>query len=153
MSEIERIRDQIRRAFEGDAWHGPALWELLRDVNVQVASAKPAAGVHSIWEIVLHVRAWTQVVTRRLRGEEVKPTAAEDWAGVEYYREDAWLDERDQLRSAHTTLMLAIEGVEDSALEKIVAGEKYSIYFMLHGLIQHYLYHAGQIAILKRALT
>jgi uncharacterized damage-inducible protein DinB len=86
MSEIEKVVEQLRRAFEGNAWHGPAMREILADVTAPGAAAKPLAEAHSIWDIVLHMTVWEDVVRRRL-----------------------------------------------------------------HGIIQHDLYHAGQIAVLKKA--
>jgi uncharacterized damage-inducible protein DinB len=74
-SEAARIADQLRRAFDGSAWHGPALLELLEDVNAATAAAKPLAKVHSIWELVLHIAVWDGVALRRLSGENASPLA------------------------------------------------------------------------------
>jgi hypothetical protein len=41
-SESALIAEQLRRAFDGDAWHGPALLELLQDVDAATAAAKPS---------------------------------------------------------------------------------------------------------------
>ena len=57
MNEIRKIRSQIRRAFEGQAWHGPSVKELLADVTAEQAAAHPVAGAHSIWELALHIGA------------------------------------------------------------------------------------------------
>src|SRR5262249_11787313 len=79
MSETDRITDQMTRAYEGNAWHGPALRELLTTVTAETAAAKPLADRHSIWEIVLHVAAWKRVATRRVKGETVKEPPEGDW--------------------------------------------------------------------------
>src|SRR5271154_6855463 len=73
-SEAARIADQLRRAFDGDAWHGPALLELLKDIDAPTAAAKPLPNVHSIWELVLHIAVWDRVACRRLSGEKYQPT-------------------------------------------------------------------------------
>ncbi len=57
MSETARLADQIRRAFDGGAWHGDALLELLADVDGKKATAHPIKNAHSIWELVLHIAA------------------------------------------------------------------------------------------------
>ena len=62
MTEIERIEDQLKRSLEGEAWHGPAVEELLVDVTAGQAAAKPAPSVHSVWEIVLHIISTQQLV-------------------------------------------------------------------------------------------
>lgn len=151
MTEIERIADQLNRAFEGRAWHGPSIRELLADVTADKAAAKPVAGAHSIWEIVLHIAAWERAVRRRLEGESLELSAEEDWPPVTDTSETAWREALTMLENRHGELGGAISLLTDSQLKDIVPGTGYSVYFMLHGVIQHDLYHAGQIALLKRA--
>ena len=67
MSEIQRIVDQMDRAFAGDAWHGPSLEQVLDGISAEDASRHPIAQAHSIWELLHHVRAWNAIVRRRLR--------------------------------------------------------------------------------------
>lgn len=54
-SELSRIDEQLRLSFEGGAWHGPALLEVLAGLGPDAASAHPIRGAHSVWEIVLHL--------------------------------------------------------------------------------------------------
>jgi hypothetical protein len=70
ISEPALIAEQLHRAFEGDAWHGPALLELLREMDAATAAAQPLSDVHSIWELVLHVSAWDDAAYRRLGGRK-----------------------------------------------------------------------------------
>jgi uncharacterized damage-inducible protein DinB len=151
MSEVARIGSQLKRAFEGEAWHGPSLKELLAGVNAEQAAARPFSGAHSIWEIVLHIAAWEGVVTRRLEGETALIKTEEDWPTVNDASETAWHDALARLESGHRQLRQALRTLTDADLDKLVAGQQYSVYFMLHGAIQHDLYHAGQIALLKKA--
>jgi uncharacterized damage-inducible protein DinB len=151
MNEMERISDQLRRAHEGDAWHGPALRELLADVSAERAARRPLAAAHSIWEIVLHVGVWESVVRRRLRGEVIQDLPAEqDWPPVTDTSEAAWAKAREDLESGHDELQQGMARLTDGQLVQTVLGQNYTVYVMLHGVIQHALYHAGQIALLKK---
>ena len=67
MTESVRLADQIRRAFEGNAWHGDSVLELLAGVDAKTAAAKPIKNAHSIWELLLHIAAWDDAVRRRIR--------------------------------------------------------------------------------------
>jgi len=58
-SEAARIADQLRRAFDGDAWHGDSLFEILEGVTAAQTAARPITRAHTIWELVLHIAAWT----------------------------------------------------------------------------------------------
>lgn len=152
MREAERIADQLRRSMEGEAWHGPAVEELLAGLTAAEAEQHRFHGFHSIWEIVLHVRAWNVAVLRRIRGEVVELADAEDWPAVPDSGEEAWDDTIRSLTLAHAKIYNAVLGMTDARLEEIVPGKPYNFYYMLHGLAQHNLYHAGQIAVLKKAV-
>ena len=149
-TESALIADQLRRAFEGDAWHGPALLELLDDVDAATAAAKPLPDVHSIWEIVLHVAAWDAVACRRLGGETVQLTGIANFPVVPKPTKAAWRKAVAQAKRMHAGLEKTVAGLTESRLRERVPGKKYDFYFMLHGVAQHELYHAGQIAILKK---
>ncbi len=152
MTEVERIADQLRRAYEGEAWHGPPLKEILAGITAEQATRRVVANAHTIWELVLHIAAWESIVRRRLGGEAVKATPEMDWPPVRDASEAAWKGALDALERGNRQLRQAIAALSDDQLREKVVGEKYSAYGMLHGVIQHDLYHAGQIAILKKAL-
>jgi uncharacterized damage-inducible protein DinB len=151
-SETFLIAEQLRRAFEGDAWHGPALMELLEDVDAATAAAKPLPSVHSIWELVLHIAVWDGAASRRLAGEKFQPTGVANFPIVPRPSEVAWRKAVAHAKRMHDALVKTVAALPESRLRERVPGKKYDFYFMLHGVTQHELYHAGQIAILKKAL-
>jgi len=158
MSELERITDQLQRAYRGEAWHGPSIREVLDGVDADAASARPVSNAHTIRELVVHVVVWEKEALARLAGEgrdDLPPE--EDWpAGVA-----AWADLLEELDAVHERLTSAISELDaepgpvagESALDETVAGNPGTVYHLLHGVIQHNLYHTGQMAILKKALT
>ena len=151
MSEIQRILDQLDRAFQGDAWHGPSVRKLLEGLTANQAAAKPVPGGHSIWEIVRHMTTWQDVVRRRLGGEVIGALPPElDWPPVPDTSETAWRRAVEDLNESMQNLHQTISRLSDQRLGDPVASKDYSVYVMLHGVIQHNLYHAGQIAILKK---
>jgi uncharacterized damage-inducible protein DinB len=149
--ESSLIADQLRRAFQGDAWHGPAVLELLQDVDAATAAAKPVPEVHSIWELVLHIAAWDAAALRRIGGETVQLTGDANFPVVPKPTEAAWRKAIAHARRAHDALVKRVASLPETRLRARVPGKKYDFYFMLHGVAQHELYHAGQIAILKKA--
>ena len=90
MSETARLADQIRRAFEGDAWHGDSIKELLTGVTAETAAAKPIKDAHSIWELALHIAAWDDAVLRRIGGAAVELTRQQDFPPVKDTSPAAW---------------------------------------------------------------
>jgi nicotinate-nucleotide pyrophosphorylase (carboxylating) len=155
MSEVSRILDQLRRAWDGEAWHGPPLWKIVHGVSAKTAAARPVAGAHSIAEIVLHISAWQEAATRRLQGQEYEPSPAENWPEVTGLSEPAWENTLFELRRSFEELCAVVEDFKDEQLDRAVnfksySQHVYSYYVLLHGVVQHNLYHAGQIALLKK---
>lgn len=157
VSEVERIRDQFRRAFDGEAWHGPSVMALLDGVTAQQAAAHPIPGAHSIWELTLHIAAWERACLRRLQGDPAQLTDAEDWQPIDDTSEAAWEVTKQLLVDNHNELLTAMASVDEQRLNEPIikdANTPYSsVYVTLHGGVQHDLYHAGQIAMLKKALV
>lgn len=154
MSEARRIADQLRRAFEGQAWHGDSLMETLRGVTAERAAAKPVANLHSIWEIALHIAFWENVSRRRAEGEVFSVEIEDGWMAVTDTSEAAWKKTLEDLRRGNEAFRETILRLDDAQLKNKVeipgSDYVYNIYFMLHGVIQHDLYHTGQIALLKK---
>ena len=157
VSEVDRIRDQFRRAFEGEAWHGPSVLALLDGVTAQQAATHPIPGAHSIWELTLHIAVWKRACLRRLKGDPAQLSDADDWQPVTDTSERAWETTKQHLIENHRELLEAIASVDESRLnEPIITDPNIpfsSVYVTLHGGVQHDLYHAGQIAMLKKALV
>jgi uncharacterized damage-inducible protein DinB len=151
MTEIERIEDQLKRSLEGEAWHGPALQELLVDVTAEQAAAEPAPSVHSFWEIVLHIIGTQRLVCERLQGKPTVLPAEEDWPRLPNPSEAAWTGTKQELHDITERLRQAIRPLDESRLEEPIVEGFSSIYVTLHGTVQHNLYHGGQIAVLKKA--
>jgi len=156
MSETARIADQLRRAFSGEAWHGDSLLEILNGVAAAQAAARPVKHAHSIWELVLHVTAWDSAVRRRMAGEAVALSDEQNFPSVMDSSEGAWRRAVENAQRVHNELVEAVVAFPDERLSDRVPGKLnepdwYNFYYMLHGVVQHELYHAGQIALLKKA--
>jgi uncharacterized damage-inducible protein DinB len=150
LSETRRIEDQLRRAFEGEAWHGPAVKEVLAGVTARQAAARPIAAAHTIWEITAHIAVWEDAVRRRLAGERVELTDAEDWPRAGEGGERAWAELLARLEAGNRALRAAILTFDESRLDQPPGGSPTPAYRLMHGAIQHDLYHAGQIAALRK---
>ena len=150
-SEVSRLEEQLRRAFEGEAWHGPAVIETLEGVSAEQARAHPVPGAHGIWELVLHLGSTYRLVLRRLRGDGTPLTPAEDWPPVPSPTAGDWREAIRALQELNEELRRAVRAFPGERLdEPLVAENPNTAYTQLIGVTQHDLYHAGQISMLKR---
>jgi uncharacterized damage-inducible protein DinB len=160
MREIDRIVEQLQRAYDGDAWFGASVRSALEGVDARVATTGPLESTHTIAEIVLHVTAWTREVTRRLRTGVARDPDEGDWPYQMIDTEAEWAAVLDQLEAAQADLLSAVAALNDAQLDERIGevrdrelGSGVSLYVTLQGLAQHHAYHAGQIAMLKRSAS
>jgi uncharacterized damage-inducible protein DinB len=137
--------------FHGNAWHGPSVLEVLSGVDATTAAAHPIPGAHSIWELVLHLTATQEVILRRIRGESAGLKDEEFWPAVPAVSAPAWTETVERLKGQEAELQKAISAFPEERLDARLTAEGTSAYNNFHGHVQHNAYHAGQIALLKKA--
>jgi uncharacterized damage-inducible protein DinB len=151
-TEGERIADEIGRALQGDAWHGPSLNELLEGITSEDAIQRPIPAAHNIWELVLHITSWANIARRRITGGQVEPAEGEDWPRAGPISENRWATARSALVESHERLREIVSGLSDEELSRNAPQSQRTTAAMLHGVTQHAAYHGGQIALLKKAI-
>jgi DinB superfamily len=151
MNESQRIADQISKALNGDAWHGPSWREILDGVGRDAAVHRPIPEAHSIADVVLHATTWHDVVRRRLQGETPEITDALDWPKASLADEPAWDLVRARLFESGKGLTEIVASFPEAKLLEKRPGVDGTWYELIIGELQHVLYHAGQAALLKKA--
>lgn len=153
-AELSRLEEQLRAALEGEAWHGPSVLEALEGITAEQAAAHPIAGAHSIWELVLHLCGTYGLVLRRLGGDGRQLTEAEDWPSVPEPSTENWNDSIRVLKQLNEELRQAVKSFPAERLDlPLVPEAPYTAFTQFIGVTQHNLYHAGQIALLKKTLN
>ena len=111
------------------------------------------SSAHSIWELVLHLCGAYGLVLRRLAGDGRQLTESEDWPTVPKASAENWNDSIRVLKQMNEDLRRAVKSFPGDRLDQpLVPESPYTAYTQFIGVTQHDLYHAGQIALLKRAL-
>jgi uncharacterized damage-inducible protein DinB len=151
VKETDHICQQMKQAFEGGAWHGPAVLEILAAVDARTAAAKPIAAAHSIWELVHHLSGTQTILLRRIRGDTTELTPEEDWPPVREVTEEAWQATIDRFRRREEELRQAVVAFPEERLHQPLVKGGSSAYNNFHGHVQHMLYHAAQMNLLKTA--
>ena len=155
MHEVERLVDQLEREHGGEPWHGSPLRTVLAGISHSQAAARPLPDAHSIWELVLHVTAWKNEARHRLEGAAAGEPREGDWPAVGQATPERWAEALSALDTAHRLLVSAVKALREENLtvptnDHRAAGLAPTHYELLMGIIQHDVYHAGQIAVLKK---
>ena len=158
-NEANRLIDQYSRAHDGDPWHGSPVRAILEGVTHEQAAARLIPGAHTVWELVLHMTGWRNEVARRATGKPAAEPEGGDYPGVADPSAASWRAALAGLDASHRNLVEVTRRISDEQMLRptndprnrpLGAGVTY--YELLHGIVQHDAYHAGQIALLKKML-
>ncbi|HEX9219846.1 MAG TPA: DinB family protein [Gemmatimonadaceae bacterium] len=157
-SDFDALREDLRKVYDGDPWHGPSITDVLKGVDADTAALRSIPRGHTIWEIVLHMTAWTREVASRVCGANPKPPP-EDWpAPKSGGGEASWRSTQDDLATAQQELERAVDALKPDDLLRWIGDQRdptlgtgLTVGTLIRGLLQHHTYHEGQIALLKRA--
>ena len=148
MSETERIARLLEQTFEGKAYYGPSVMATLEDVTVDEATQKPCDSAHTILEIVLHLAAELIYASAVIEGTAGHWDDSSTWLDAGDASEDTWKRAVEGLKRANRSLVHAVMGLDDAILDKKPVRVMGPYYVMLHGTIQHSVFHAGEISLL-----
>jgi uncharacterized damage-inducible protein DinB len=153
--EIKRIYKNIAALYDGQPWYGDNISSILAGVSAQMASQRPSKLNHSIAEIMSHLTAWHYFVIEKLKGNEAYEVwdTALNWQSVAALSDGEWQKVKDDLQKSYALLLQQIEQMPESLLTSVVSGRKYNFRLMLQGIAQHDIYHAGQMAIIKKLVS
>ena len=151
MSEIDRIVLHYDEMLSGAAWHGDNMWQMLDGLSVAVAAARPWPSCHTIWEIVMHMIFWEEVATERLAGRRAGLVEERNFPSTPEPSEVNWQATLAQLRASNGKFREAVAALDAARLDALSAAGKRSFYAEAHGLIEHHVYHLGQIVLLQKA--
>ncbi len=150
MNEAEFLVDQLRTTFNGDSWHGPNLVKTMEGIDLFDAGTRYLEDRHSIWELANHITYWIEEVYKSVKGVTSLNHEGNDWPEMGA-TEDEWARVSSRLEEAVNMLAHELVSWTDEGLAETVPGSNFTFKQMVHGLIQHNLYHAGQINVMKKA--
>ena len=148
MSEIDRIAALLKQTFEGKPYYGPSVLGALEGIPAEIAIQQPPWSPHSIWSIVTHLTA-ELIYARQVIEGIAAPYDEKTWFEVVDASEVAWQQALKDLKRANHLLLRAVKQLDDSILDEKPVRVRGPYYLMLHGTIQHNIYHAGQISLLS----
>lgn len=153
--EMQYIARQITDAYEGDPWFGRNAKALLSEVNEQTAFEKPN-GQHSMVELIWHMVNWREFVISRFTKDSTKDITyfeVNDWRALDHSDKALLQQGLQRLHQTQAELLEVIGNESDALLDKNVEERSYTFRKLLHGILQHDIYHLGQIAYLQKLLT
>lgn len=152
--EIQSIITNLNSVLGGQPWYGRAVYEMLEETDPAKAGTKPGHSGHSALELLYHMITWAEFTLKRLEGDKEKNMAEFeklDWRTLNP-SVHTWKKGLAELKEIHRRIIELLQKKNDQFLEEKVDYRDYNFRFLLNGLIQHNIYHLGQIAYINKFL-
>lgn len=153
--QIAELTSQVEEYYNQKPWYGNSLLKILEDVSETDAFRQPSKDAHSIAELVSHLIYWRMALIKRLEGNlEYKPSmkSEENWQPLEKLTAEGWAALKGRLNDSQDALVSLLKEEDDTLLEKVYS-EKATFRKLIVGVIQHDIYHTGQVAYVKSLLA
>ncbi len=153
--EIQTIISSLQNILDGHPWFGKAVYEILGEVNEDKVYVKPNDNGHSLIDLLYHMVTWAEFTQKRIENEAIPDMAAfekTDWRKIDPAIHD-WQKGLTALKTSHNKIIELLQTKEEAFLEEKVDYRKYNFRYLLNGLIQHNIYHLGQVAYVSKLLA
>lgn len=153
--EVQSIIRNLQNTLSGEPWFGRAVYTILEEVDTSKIYIRPNHSEHSLIELLYHMITWAGFTLGRLDNNadaDLIQSEDLDWREINTAIH-TWPAGLEKLRKIHEKIISILETKQDSFLSGMVEGRKFNYRFMLNGLIQHNIYHLGQVAYLKKLLA
>ena len=153
--EIQSIIRNLENTLDGEPWYGRPVYVLLREVDESKTSVKPNDNSYSMIELLYHMLTWAEFTLKRIEKDKINDLATFeklDWREIDS-KIHGWEEGLSSFIATHQHIIALLQTKDDEFLKEIVDYRKYNFRFLLNGLIQHNIYHIGQIAYLKKMLA
>jgi uncharacterized damage-inducible protein DinB len=158
-TKIQSLISNLKEVYNGKPWYGNSVMTVLRDIPFNKVHLKPIDSLHSIIELTEHIITWRVFVIKKIQGDKeysVKLNSKEDWSDNREVSVAEWQDVLQRLENSQQELLQLLESRNDEFLSSIVltkSNTNFDFEFFLNGVIQHDIYHIGQIALVKKLLA
>lgn len=149
MTEMDRITRLLEKTFDQQPWYGSSIMEILKTVNPLIVNQR-VGDVHSIAELVEHMVSWRTFAAKRLLGD----AQFEINDSTNFPISQNWENTIKRLLQSQEELVMAAKQFPEERLNELVPSNqfRYTFYTLLHGIVQHDVYHLGQIVLLKKVI-
>jgi uncharacterized damage-inducible protein DinB len=153
MEELTAIIKKMDEVFDGNPWYGKAVLKVLKEMDPSTVYVKPNTKTHSAIDLIYHMINWQEFTLHQLEGNIPDPARYEslDWRTINPVIH-TWSAGIESYVSIHNRIINILKKSAADLLNRKAQHRDYNIRVLLYGLIDHNIYHCGQLAFLKKTL-
>ena len=155
---VEYIINQLLDNQQGKVWIGPTYDKHLSRINEENAFIRPLPEMHSVAEIISHLTTWQKETTLKIETGEgsITDDAEQNWYPNEKLEAMGWTSVLHEYKSSLFQLIDLLKTKEDAFLDEQYYDTDfkghYPYSFVVNGMLQHNLYHLGQVGLIVKYL-
>ncbi|HWA34604.1 MAG TPA: DinB family protein [Cyclobacteriaceae bacterium] len=150
---INDITRQLNELETGSLWFDQSFRDKLGTLSDHDAFARPIPEVHSVAEHVSHMLEWRKECILRFKGlKRELMNSPEDWKDNEELKNLGWQNLRQALYDSRADLVDLFKNQDDEFLKTRFQDTEYNFHYLIEGILQHDLYHLGQIGVTIKLL-
>lgn len=153
-NEIASILHNLENVSSGHPWYGRAVYEMLDEIDPAIVYKKPNGASHSLIELLYHMITWADFTLKRIQGDkdyDLTESEKMDWRKIDP-KVHTWKKGLAEFKAIHKKMTSLLKKKDDTFLDEKVDFRKYNFRFLINGLVQHNIYHIGQVAYVKKLL-
>ncbi len=152
--EIQSIIQRIENVNSGEPWFGRPVYTLLEEVDPKKVFISPNEQ-HSLAALLYHMITWADFTLKRIEKDKINDLAAAeelDWRKIDP-KKHSWKKGLAEFKAIHKKIIALLKKKEDPFLDEKVDYRNYNFRYLINGMIEHNIYHLGQIAYLHKMLS
>lgn len=150
-SRIQHYVNRFKEIYHGDPWYGENIQTKLKDCSPDIVFRKPG-GVHSIAELVSHITYWRRALLSRLEGDKSfvpSVKSADNWVDINKLKALGWDSIRSSLELSQEKITTLLSLKDDNFLgDEYLQGKSFD--YLIQAIIDHDIYHLGQIGLVRK---
>jgi len=155
-TEIKEIIDQLNQVYSGDPWYGDGFVEKLSKIDWRIVNKMPTPNSPSVARLVKHILNWRVFLIQKLNGNvdfDIITDAPNDWTDIIIETEKDWTRLLEEMSNVHNETIELLTQNTKSKLQEKVTRRSYNFEFLLKGIVQHDIYHIGQIGLIAKQVS
>jgi uncharacterized damage-inducible protein DinB len=150
---INDILRQLNEIESGSLWFDQCFKDKFGSLSDEDAFARPLPQLHSVAEHVSHMLEWRKECILRYKGLKTElMNSPADWKSNTELRMMGWSNLKNALYQSRSELMDLFADKDDTYLKNRFLDTEYNFHYLIEGIIQHDLYHLGQIGVTIKLL-
>lgn len=149
-TEIKYLILKLEESYNGNPWYGDSMMEKLNSIDFKTVNNTSSAITNSVAKLVQHIISWRIYAIKKLLGNkefDIPINSASDWTKIHMIKKMDWHKLLKNLDQTQIELIEILSSQTDSFLLNPISGKTNDFKFLIEGIIQHDIYHLGQIGL------